>query len=80
MGIPHYFYILTQKYNNIISNKLDYIPDIYCLDFNGIIHPIAHDIIDTVEKDKIEETIILKLKEKIEKYLEIKPSKLLALA
>jgi len=41
MGIPYYFYILTKKYNSILTNTLDFNPDIFCFDFNGIIHPIA---------------------------------------
>ena len=45
MGIPYYFYSLTQKYNNIISNNKPTGLDLYCIDFNGIIHNIAQDII-----------------------------------
>jgi 5'-3' exonuclease len=42
MGIPYYFYILTKKYNNILKTNIDFKPDIYCIDFNGIIHPVAN--------------------------------------
>ena len=45
MGIPYYFYSLTQKYNNIISNNKPLDLNIYCIDFNGIIHNVAQDII-----------------------------------
>ena len=45
MGIPYYFYSLTQKYNNIISNNKPTGLDLYCIDFNGIIHNVAQDII-----------------------------------
>jgi 5'-3' exoribonuclease 2 len=45
MGIPYYFYSLTQKYNNIISNNKPENLDLYCIDFNGIIHNVAQDII-----------------------------------
>jgi len=45
MGIPYYFYLLTQKYNNIISNNKPENLDLYCIDFNGIIHNVAQDII-----------------------------------
>jgi len=65
MGIPYYFYSLTQKYNNIMSNNKPMGLDLYCIDFNGIIHNVAQDIIkkykDTVENvnnDNIEREII----------------------
>jgi 5'-3' exonuclease len=45
MGIPYYFYSLTQKYNTIISNTKPVSLDLYCIDFNGIIHNVAQDII-----------------------------------
>jgi 5'-3' exonuclease len=67
MGIPYYFYSLTQKYNNIISNNKPLDLNIYCIDFNGIIHNVAQDIIkkysntsridnciDTIESEIIE--------------------------
>jgi 5'-3' exonuclease len=73
MGIPYYFYTLTKKYNNIISTTLLIKPDIYCIDFNGIIHPIAHDIISKSKTDKeiseIENNIHIKLYEKVEEYI-----------
>jgi predicted transcriptional regulator len=53
MGIPYYFYSLTQKYNTIISSNKPTGLDTYCIDFNGIIHNVAQDIIkkykDTAE-------------------------------
>jgi len=42
MGIPYYFYVLTKNYNNILCNNFDIKPDIFCFDFNGIIHPVAN--------------------------------------
>jgi len=45
MGIPYYFYNLTQKYKDIIIKKLVKDTYIYAFDFNGIIHPVAHKII-----------------------------------
>ena len=44
MGIPYYFYKLSQKYNNIVSNKKPENTDIYCIDFNGIIHNVAQEL------------------------------------
>lgn len=41
MGIPYYFYILTKSYNSILLNNIDFKPDLFYFDFNGIIHPIA---------------------------------------
>jgi len=57
MGIPYYFYSLTQKYKDIILKKIPKNPDIYAIDFNGIIHPIAAKIIKNNgnEDDIIEE-------------------------
>ena len=77
MGIPYYFYSLTQKYNNIMSNNKPTELDIYCIDFNGIIHNVAQDIIkkykDTVENvnnDNIEREIIEGVWNRIMYYIE----------
>ena len=77
MGIPYYFYSLTQKYNNIMSNNKPMGLDIYCIDFNGIIHNVAQDIIkkykDTVENvnnDNIEREIIEGVWNRIIYYIE----------
>ena len=77
MGIPYYFYSLTQKYNNIMSNNKPMGLDIYCIDFNGIIHNVAQDIIkkykDTVENannDNIEREIIEGVWNRIMYYIE----------
>jgi len=75
MGIPYYFYTLANKYDNIILNKLYIRPDIYCIDFNGIIHPVAASIVSSTNED-IENKIITKLYEKVEEYIKnINPSK-----
>jgi 5'-3' exonuclease len=62
MGIPYYFYHLTNKYKNIIVNE---IPSsniyIYAIDFNGIIHPEA-------AKETNEEKLYLNLWNKINNY------------
>jgi 5'-3' exoribonuclease 1 len=80
MGIPYYFYSLTQQYNNIITNNKPKSLDIYCIDFNGIIHNIAQDIIrkyNEKEKDisisnndQIEIEIIEGVWERIKFYIE----------
>jgi 5'-3' exoribonuclease 2 len=80
MGIPYYFYSLTQKYNNIISNNKPLDLNIYCIDFNGIIHNVAQDIIkkystvsdnnnsiDTIENEIIE-NVWCRIKYYIETY------------
>jgi 5'-3' exonuclease len=51
MGIPYYFYSLTQKYNTILSNNKPTGLDIYCIDFNGVIHNVAQDVIKKYTKD-----------------------------
>lgn len=62
MGIPYYFYHLTNKYKNIIVNE---IPSsniyIYAIDFNGIIHPEA-------ANETNEEKLYLNLWNKINNY------------
>jgi 5'-3' exonuclease len=68
MGIPYYFYSLTQKYNNILSNRLSVVPDTYCIDFNGLIHPVAHDIISK-KASNIHECILNALWDKIIHYM-----------
>jgi len=78
MGIPYYFYSLTQKYCNIISSDISNNTDIYCIDFNGLIHPIAHDIIKKYDIENIEEKIIEKLWDKICYYIEtFKPKQII---
>lgn len=62
MGIPYYFYQLTKSYNNILLKKLPDDVNIYCLDFNGIIHPICAKLTKITVN---EEDIIQKLWEKI---------------
>jgi 5'-3' exonuclease len=77
MGIPYYFYSLTQKYNNIISNNKPTGLDIYCIDFNGIIHNVAQDIIkkykdiaENINIDNIESEIIEGVWNRIKYYIE----------
>jgi len=76
MGIPYYFYSLTQKYNNILANNLPVVPDIYCIDFNGIIHPVAQEVIArTPNTSDIHEKILKALWEKITEYIETTKAK-----
>jgi 5'-3' exonuclease len=83
MGIPYYFYSLTQKYNNILSNNKPTGLSLYCIDFNGIIHNVAQDIIKkyakngdtksgdrTVSGDIIEQEIIEGVWERIKYYFD----------
>jgi 5'-3' exonuclease len=83
MGIPYYFYSLTQKYNNILSNNKPTGLSMYCIDFNGIIHNVAQDIIKkyakngdtksgdrTVSGDIIEQEIIEGVWERIKYYFD----------
>jgi len=75
MGIPYYFYSLTQKYNTILSNTTPVGFDMYCIDFNGIIHNVAQDIIrkhkgSDANKDLIESEIIAGVWERIQYYVE----------
>jgi len=74
MGIPYYFYTLTQKYKNILYNVKPDITDIYCIDFNGIIHTVAQDIMKT-NVENIEECILDKVWQKIEGYIDIYKAK-----
>lgn len=63
MGIPFYFATLIQKHANIISkNKPDNI-NIYCLDFNGVIHMISKKTLDTANftEKKLIETLFEKI-------------------
>lgn len=75
MGIPYYFYSLTKKYTNILVKSIPLNPDIYCIDFNGIIHPVAAKVI----KDNGDEDMIINmLWKKINDYIDlIKPVKLM---
>lgn len=78
MGIPYYFYSLTQKYNNILANNLPVVPDIYCIDFNGIIHPVAQEVIgnsDPSDPSGLNEKILQALWQKITVYIETTKAK-----
>jgi 5'-3' exonuclease len=77
MGIPYYFYTLTKSYGNILSNTIPCNPDIYCLDFNGIIHPLCGKIIS--ESTNVnEESMIEKLYDKVKLDIDtLKPKKTL---
>lgn len=80
MGIPYYFYILTHKYKNILSTNISINPEIYCIDFNGIIHPVAQEIIkkNELSNDLLEEEIYKALLEKVNNYIKtFKPKQIL---
>lgn len=81
MGIPYYFYSLTQKYHSILSNNKPTGLDIYCIDFNGVIHNIAQDVIKkyasaaksgdaSASSDTIETEIIDGVWERIKYYFD----------
>jgi 5'-3' exonuclease len=78
MGIPYYFYSLTQKYQTILSNTKPTDLDMYCIDFNGIIHNVAQDVIRkykdvavaSATKERIESEIISGVWERIQYYVE----------
>lgn len=63
MGIPFYFSTLTKKYDNIISTTIPENIDLYCLDFNGVIHPVCKKMLET--ESFSEDELISKLYEKI---------------
>lgn len=69
MGIPYYFYNLTKIYKDILINYLPVNPDYYAIDFNGIIHPVAAEIIK--EYGANENLIISKLWDKILDYINL---------
>ena len=77
MGIPYYFYTLTKSYNNIISSKSPKSCDIYCLDFNGVIHSICAKMLPDHSSDpNFEEKLIQALYEKVLADIELlKPKK-----
>ena len=76
MGIPYYFYSLTKKYQNILDNNKPVKTDIYCIDFNGIIHTVAQKILkdkttDTLTESEIDELILEGIWKKVEEYIDI---------
>ena len=76
MGIPYYFYSLTKKYQNILDNNKPVKTDIYCIDFNGIIHTVAQKILkdkttDSLEESEIDELILEDIWKKVEEYIDI---------
>lgn len=63
MGIPYYFYTLTKSYHDIITyQKPSASIGTYCMDFNGIIHPIcAKHIAKDFNEDKVIEDLYQKV-------------------
>ena len=50
MGIPHYFHVITKNYPGVIHLTKPNICNHYFLDFNGLIHHSAHEIIKKYEQ------------------------------
>ena len=75
MGIPFYFYTLAKKYDNIIVHKIDFEPDIYCLDFNGVIHPVCASILQKTPNATNTEIINGLYKKVKDDIVTIKPQK-----
>jgi 5'-3' exonuclease len=63
MGIPLYFSTIIKKYDNIISKQKPLNIDYYFLDFNGVIHPVCKNMLDT--KTFTEDGLIKKLHTKV---------------
>jgi 5'-3' exoribonuclease 1 len=51
MGIPHYFHVITKNYPGVIHLTKPAVCSHYFLDFNGLIHHSAHEIIKTYAND-----------------------------
>jgi 5'-3' exonuclease len=64
MGIPYYFYTLTKTYNNILLDNLPCNPDIYCMDFNGVIHPVCAKL-ETADEELIIKELYIKIEHDI---------------
>jgi len=80
MGIPYYFYSLTKKYQNILDNNKPAQTDIYCIDFNGIIHTVAQQILkdkitESMKTEEIDELILEGIWNKVESYIELYKAK-----
>jgi 5'-3' exonuclease len=76
MGIPYYFYTLTKSYQNIISSKSPQSCDIYCIDFNGVIHTTCAKMLASAVGPLDEEKLIKTLYEKVIADIQIlKPKK-----
>ena len=76
MGIPYYFYSLTKKYQNILDNNKPLKTEIYCIDFNGIIHTVAQKILkdkttESLKEEEIDQLILEGIWKKVEDYIDI---------
>jgi len=80
MGIPYYFYKLSKTYDDILSKNTPDNVNIYCIDFNGIIHPTTSNYIKSLN-NKIgpdEDNMIQTLYDKIGYYKNLfNPSKII---
>jgi 5'-3' exonuclease len=54
MGVPAYFYVLCQKYRNILRTEIAGRCGTLCLDFNGVIHQAANSMNGQTDADLIE--------------------------
>lgn len=73
MGIPYYFYTLINSYTDIISEELQTKTDIYCMDFNGVIHPVcAKEMKDGINEDHLIENLYEKVCDDIAKLKPVK--------
>jgi 5'-3' exonuclease len=53
MGIPHYFYVITQNYPGILCNQLKQVDHVF-IDFNGLIHSAAYAVLSNFESGDVE--------------------------
>lgn len=51
MGVPYYFYVITQQHPGILLKTCPSKVDVFYLDYNGGVHPVCHKLMESMSAD-----------------------------
>lgn len=79
MGVPYYFYVITQQHPGILQKLCPEQVDAFYLDFNGGVHPVCHRLMESTHEDVAKEIFEEKLCQESWNYMmslvrDVKPS------